>query len=114
MSEPIPWQEFCRSLTGSSLNSFNNANTWKSSKLDMVGRKYWLYVAVIAIRHIIMRRNTSKFGALEATRRVPVLDQVTFLKESRGRMDDIDTFLNHITVIVLVADADPIQSRGLE
>ena len=99
---------------GGSLNLFNNANTWKSSKLDKVSRKCWLYVAIIAICHIIMQCNTSKFGALEATRRVPMLDQVTFLKESHSRMDDINTFLNHITIIILVADTNPIQSRGLE
>ena len=54
------------------------------------------------------------FYALESIGRALVLDEVTFLKEGRGRMDDIGTFLNQVVVILLVVDSDSVQSGRLE
>ena len=66
------------------------------------------------VRHIEMRSDASKIGALKLPRGSLVLDKVALLKEGGSSVYDISALLDESAVLILVIDAYAVQNRILE
>ena len=66
------------------------------------------------VRHVEVGGDASKVSALELARGSLIFDEVTFLEESGGGVNDISTLLDEGPIVILVIDADTVQDGILE